>query len=699
MAKKRSNKSLSILTTKLKSQTQEIEKLKSQKNKGFGLTEEEEFLFADPVNRKKIEDAKAEKAVLDVLGTTYQQQRTFDILSTNLLQNDIIEEYQNKGDERQVSELQKRVSSLEKETKESLALAMSMIAVNKELINRVQEKQKTATAKKDTGPVTKEDTSTSILNKMYTFFVQGSERDKRNYEIQKDFAEERALESKRRKTTAKRRPTASKVSLDKPSSNPILDLIGFISKGIGGILGFISGGLFGIISKGLGGIKDFFLNIPGIRLLGSVLGFFSKIGGDAINFLWLLGKWGAKLSWKTFKAVWWMAEGLYKGSLKIGEKLGEFLWSKFLKKRFEKATEEAAVKGTEKAGVKAVEKAVEKGAVKLTDEELTKAGLKLNAAEKVVDAKTGRFVSKEVIEKASSSASKKAIKNIVEKQVTKKIGSTALKKIPLGLGAAAALWFSAERAMAGDTTGAGAELASGAAGIVPGVGTAASLAIDLGIIARDVYNEAYGTESNKFPFDSDLTTNPELATQRKNEIMSTLKETVNKYTKDETATKTNESSTPEFSEGQRLATPTEASELMGFDKLNSSSSVPSPPTAAPVSTATPVSDAPVSTATPTVTPPTAAPAPTEQREDDSASVTPDTTRPAMVTPSVPSPTQLPTLSDMSEDVDVGSTQVVNMPSQSNASYTNNEYTGSPSVRNPNPVVYRTAMRNDQAQLQ
>lgn len=61
---------------------------------------------------------------------------------------------------------------------------------------------------------------------------------------------------------------------------------------------------------------------------------------------------------------------------------------------------------------------------------------------------------------------------------------SGLKKIPLlGLGVGA--FFAAQRAMKGDMIGAGLELASGAASIVPGAGTAASLGVDGVLAARD----------------------------------------------------------------------------------------------------------------------------------------------------------------------------------------------------------------------
>lgn len=67
----------------------------------------------------------------------------------------------------------------------------------------------------------------------------------------------------------------------------------------------------------------------------------------------------------------------------------------------------------------------------------------------------------------------------------KAAGKTILKKIPL-IGLGAGLVFAAQRAMEGDFAGAGLEALSGAASTVPGIGTAASVAIDAGLIAKDM---------------------------------------------------------------------------------------------------------------------------------------------------------------------------------------------------------------------
>jgi len=60
-----------------------------------------------------------------------------------------------------------------------------------------------------------------------------------------------------------------------------------------------------------------------------------------------------------------------------------------------------------------------------------------------------------------------------------------LKKIP-GVGLIAGLGFGAQRLMSGDWKGALGEVASGAASTIPGIGTAASVAIDAGLAARDM---------------------------------------------------------------------------------------------------------------------------------------------------------------------------------------------------------------------
>lgn len=67
----------------------------------------------------------------------------------------------------------------------------------------------------------------------------------------------------------------------------------------------------------------------------------------------------------------------------------------------------------------------------------------------------------------------------------KSVGKSILKKIPI-LGAIMGAGFAGARLLQGDFTGAGLELASGAASTVPGWGTAASIGLDATIAARDL---------------------------------------------------------------------------------------------------------------------------------------------------------------------------------------------------------------------
>ncbi len=86
---------------------------------------------------------------------------------------------------------------------------------------------------------------------------------------------------------------------------------------------------------------------------------------------------------------------------------------------------------------------------------------------------------------ATDGAAKKVGAKNTAKFAGKAGAKSLLKKIPI-IGLLAGLGFAAGRLMDGDFLGAGMEVASGAASLVPGMGTAASVAIDAGLIARDM---------------------------------------------------------------------------------------------------------------------------------------------------------------------------------------------------------------------
>jgi hypothetical protein len=93
------------------------------------------------------------------------------------------------------------------------------------------------------------------------------------------------------------------------------------------------------------------------------------------------------------------------------------------------------------------------------------------------------------VEKESIKVAEKAGVKAAGKQGLKILGKgllkSGLKKIP-GIGLIAGGAFAAGRALKGDFAGAGLELASGAAGTIPGIGTAASIGIDAALAAKDM---------------------------------------------------------------------------------------------------------------------------------------------------------------------------------------------------------------------
>tara|TARA_B100000519_G_scaffold201575_1_gene217510 strand:- start:7 stop:2076 length:2070 start_codon:yes stop_codon:yes gene_type:complete len=112
-------------------------------------------------------------------------------------------------------------------------------------------------------------------------------------------------------------------------------------------------------------------------------------------------------------------------------------------------------------------------------EKQKKAQVEVEKAKKspeLVEKKPKVNVAKEVASGGSQSAGKTAAKGLTK---------AALKKIPIA-GAFFGTLFAAQRAIAGDYSGAAMEFASGLAGAIPILGTAASLGIDAALIAKDM---------------------------------------------------------------------------------------------------------------------------------------------------------------------------------------------------------------------
>lgn len=180
-----------------------------------------------------------------------------------------------------------RMEKLEKELYSVMNIAMSMVAVNKEMIAKIATQQQDAVITKTptkTQPVRVGDSSADVLSKIFSFFVKGKEDDKKKQELENDFRQERLMESRRK--TRKVGKTATRV--DRPSSNPILSLLGMIGSGIAGIVSFITGGLVDAISGGIGSIVSTIAGlinkIPGGSLVTGAVGAVGTIAS------WTVGK-------------------------------------------------------------------------------------------------------------------------------------------------------------------------------------------------------------------------------------------------------------------------------------------------------------------------------------------------------------------------------------------------------------------------
>ena len=122
----------------------------------------------------------------------------------------------------------------------------------------------------------------------------------------------------------------------------------------------------------------------------------------------------------------------------------------------------------------------------------------IKATEKAYVRHTVKKFEGEALEKATAAVVKKGFNTttkVAQKTIAKKSAKivaksglkVALKKVPL-VSLGAGLVFGAGRALQGDWVGAVGEVASGACGCFPGVGTACSCAIDAALIGKDIHD-------------------------------------------------------------------------------------------------------------------------------------------------------------------------------------------------------------------
>lgn len=172
-------------------------------------------------------------------------------------------------------------------------------------------------------------------------------------------------------------------------------------------------------------------------------GGFGGIGGALLKGAGAILRGGAAL-----------AKGAYKGIKNIGSKVGNFM----------RGGTAPAVTPTMPTGTAAPATTV--------------------PAAKTAAAQTAGATATKAVPGAAADATTKAGTKTAAKAAGKGVLKSALKKIPI-IGAVAGLGFAASRLMSGDKTGAALEAASGLAGTLPGLGTAASVGLDATLAARD----------------------------------------------------------------------------------------------------------------------------------------------------------------------------------------------------------------------
>lgn len=232
-------------------------------------------------------------------------------------------------------------------------------------------------------------------------------------------------------------------------------------------------------------LKDFgtkFLLKKFRKILDPIIRWAAKFGGKVWDHIkGPLKKAGAKL-WNFIKSPLSKAGKFLGGSLK---KLGAKIMSSGIGRALKHVATSISKSGIVQ-GLKTLAKNITKTAGKL----LKPVGKVLSKVAKPLVKVGGKIL------KPLTKAGGKILQKVAGKGGTKALGKSLLKKIP-GVGLLSGLWFAGKRALKGDWTGAGLELASGATSLIPGVGTAASIGLDALILARDIKKDMDAEKQQK----------------------------------------------------------------------------------------------------------------------------------------------------------------------------------------------------------
>lgn len=191
---------------------------------------------------------------------------------------------------------------------------------------------------------------------------------------------------------------------------------------------------------------------------------------------------------------------------------------------------------------KAVDKAIDKGAQVLNNTKAGKAYEKAaQAVSKTAAAKTVSKTVEKVTQKVAQTTVGKAVTKTIAKTAGSAVGKSVLKKIPLvSLGAGA--YFAWDRIRNGDWKGACGELASGTLGCFPGLGTAASTAIDVGLAAKDISQVV--TENNENQSSTQNAAKADLAKKAPKGLSQQIEARVNKENQSKTEKASTKKLTP-----------------------------------------------------------------------------------------------------------------------------------------------------------
>jgi len=256
----------------------------------------------------------------------------------------------------------------------------------------------------------------------------------------------------------------------------------------------------GAFRRGLGGLGGKFKGL--FRFFGRRKGLLGLMIGAGAGF-------ASMLNWEKTKGLFSdAAKGITSGFKALFKPLSDF--SKSMADIATKATTKLATivadagQTVTKMGAKVVQAITPTPKVKLSS-------LQLDALRG-----TGSFKLPETAVAKGATVVAEVSAQALKRSIIKRVAMGGVKAIPL-VGAIAGGFFALEKLIRGDVVGAGLETGGIFAPSLIG------LPLDIAIMARDVYNDMYGTPENRFPFESHLASDPKGTNARLAKIVTMVK--------------------------------------------------------------------------------------------------------------------------------------------------------------------------------